>query len=842
MSRKSGRQRKPNLRYANDLLDEDTRHVLEIGSDDEAEAEELLQKFTKRDKDTEFNVEQVTAEEENESEASDDDVSMASGSGHALSESSGIPTPNASDEDAMSLVSHDEQEARFLNRRRTLKFHQPGVHNRGIINVHKSAAKELVWSHVFGGAPEDILPIVLVRDMWTESRDVTYPSRNTLSKVAAEGVYGSTVKFGIPEEKLQGEATRGWEWYYTDRGHGIRARQQLEEVQDSERQNRHMLRYALPKHKLVIGPWNKQRLFEIDHREVLSQAEAYHSGSTSRNASPIDINEEQPTQDLAEPQKPSNNDSPGHKGPLDSWILNLGCKIQATAWAPGLDNESSNYLAVACPTSSEQRARVREPDDNRNPAFRPSGSYPSSIQIWAFTSIPTLGGCSKLDMTRKPRLAQILCTDWGNIRQFAFCPVIREDRPRVSETEHYLGLLAVLSSDGFVRVLDVAIPNPHSESVSTPQFLHVKSACFAARPPNAYTIHTCLDWLSATNLVVGSANGSISVYSILPAAQNPAGAQPSPSTPDPQPRPRIHIPAPGPPPPTYILSISAAYPSPRPSLITTTSMSGYTTLLSLPTPTSDAVSAPRTRTPSSILAYSPHLRSWLTTDGPGFSLTLLSSRAFFTGISVVRANPRPSSATNAVNVRDPDEQTAATVTAIATSRWHPHVLAGSSGGEVFGTNPLRKVLPGEGRRKGGYVQTLMEYTWRKAGPGDYEGYGGDDDAGSEKEGNGRRDGDVRDGVYHMRDPRPGVSRILRGFKAEKGPLSRGEDRQGRGKKKTRGREGEEDKARGACETIFEEENAVTSLAWGACLSNAGWAAMGFGSGILVVEDLAHDMD
>ena len=211
-------------------------------------------------------------------------------------------------------------------------------------------------------------------------------------------------------------------------------------------------------------------------------------------------------------------------------------------------------------------------------------------------------------------------------------------------------------------------------------------------------------------------------------------------------------------------------------------MEGDLHLTDLRDPASDSVAGLHQRLVSSKLAYSPHIRSFVTATEDRL-IHALPLRRFFKDITIARAS--------------------AAVTGLATSRWHPNILVGTAGGEVFATNPLRRVLRGDKEAEPVYSQLWFQHEWvRKRqvaamGP-QPKSHGSDPPRGKSRE---------------------GTSRFLEGFKAEKPSLHASS-------------EGTQ------METIYEEETGVTCLEWNPNVECAGWAAVGFGCGLIRVEDLA----
>ncbi|KAL2054265.1 hypothetical protein ABVK25_005406 [Lepraria finkii] len=121
---------------------------------------------------------------------------------------------------------------------------------------------------------------------------------------------------------------------------------------------------------------------------------------------------------------------------------------------------------------------------------------------------------------------------------------------------------------------------------------------------------------------------------------------------------------------------------------------------------------------------------------------------------------------------------------------------------VVVTNPMRKVL---GRREAGYQLVIFKHEWVRRPP-----QPGDRDAAGE-------------GVQK----RLGMSRITEGYKGERVDVDVH-------KKHDNGRW----KGGVTNTTIHEEETAATAVAWNPNLTCGGWLAVGWGSGLLRVQDMA----
>ncbi|EFQ98174.1 hypothetical protein MGYG_01210 [Nannizzia gypsea CBS 118893] len=134
------------------------------------------------------------------------------------------------------------------------------------------------------------------------------------------------------------------------------------------------------------------------------------------------------------------------------------------------------------------------------------------------------------------------------------------------------------------------------------------------------------------------------------------------------------------------------------------------------------------------------------------------------------------------------------ITSLATaSLHHPCILAGNASGAVMGNNPLRKLIHSKEKQ---WQQTWFSQEWIN-------------------------------GENNSITPGP-VVKFYDGFKAETISLAKGSS----GQDKETGQVG--------MMTVYEEQTAITAIAWNSNESCAGWACAGMGSGLLRVEDLAHE--
>ncbi|KKK19944.1 hypothetical protein ARAM_005466 [Aspergillus rambellii] len=539
------------------------------------------------------------------------------------------------------------------------------MHSRGTWNPTEHVAKSVHLQVVFGIDDRDLLAILYSRSRWHRGLDSGFPSRASLNEAQKlpDYTYGAT--FGLEPEDLKRESTRGWDWYY---GHGagerFGKRQRIERIKEKEARQIYMPTPKQGKHTVLVGPANDQRAYTIGQNESFDFGDAWTGASQQKN------------------QKETGKVSATKKKKRQGWIINVGNRIQCMAWAPN-HNGLNQYLAIVAPISKEQKEMYPDPlKDHAAPAFRASAPYPCALQLWAFKAEKGESLTRTIDMSFKPRLRLALCTNWGDLRRMAWCPMTREPRDEDEEdTLRNVGLLAGVWGDGYVRVIDVKSSRDPNET----DFYRVDSPVFEAKPPS--TVCTCVAWLSPSDIAVGCANGFIAVWSIASGV-----VQAVPQASQINALPYFYEPVHS----TYVLSVSSAYPT-HPLLVGSTSMDGETRLSSLLDYQKDTVETTRMRVGSPHLSYSPWLQSFISSDENDF-VRLLTVRRFFTTTAVARL---PS-----------------TVSTLAScSSWHPTLLLGCTGGAVIATNPLRRLLHAKEKQ---WQQTWFSHTWTR----------GDDSSGS----------------------------------------------------------------------------------------------------------------
>lgn len=302
------------------------------------------------------------------------------------------------------------------------------THSRGIIDPKDHLSKDTFYTLTFGSDERDMMAAIHSRGQWSRGIDSTFPSRYALEGKCEDdrSVYGPTL--GVHPDDLEEEGTRGWDWYYDrNTGRKIRERQRAETIEKSLAYQRYLPRSSGRKHRIRIGPSNDQDVFNLGYHESLDFGKAWEKTKTAKNPAPA----------------------------RQGWIFNIGGKTNCMAWAPSQDG-LSQYLAVAAPLTEDQKDEHRTEDSEPFTAFQPSQAFPGALQIWEFKAKRTDTDTHALDMEHEPKLRQVICADWGDLRRIAWCNTPRSKREEDDEeVRKPIGLLATVWGDGKVRVLDI---------------------------------------------------------------------------------------------------------------------------------------------------------------------------------------------------------------------------------------------------------------------------------------------------------------------------------------------------------------------------------------------------
>ncbi len=423
-SRRSGRQRVPNRKYANDAF-EVLKNVLSSDSEEDGVLQALQADPTK---DHDFPAEEVV-------QISEDEVVSI------VSDGSAIMTPNEDSEDAESYESPESPSMKTTSRKgskstrkSTTQSTRPVGRSTGIPDFKKTHQKESRLEFFAGKDSEDIKRVVWARDRWAS--DPTLPRRSNMCHLPLH-----------TEEKREMEATVGWDWYYDQGGQAfLTGKQQVFSLLADEG-IQYIPRPVQEPYELLMGPHGRQKLFSLSFLQSLGLHEMWYSAIKEHN-----------------PDMPQGSQKQQRRG----WILNAGTRIRCLDWASNQES-GPQYLAIAT-----ARPRSRAPAKEA-PGLTPASPTPSSIQIWAFPMSTSPVNESTMDSSRSAKLVQVICTNWGDVKQLKWCPMPRRFRDENMRGKVPLGLLAGVWGDGYARILDIQLDMETSEPISYRMYQNIHS-------------------------------------------------------------------------------------------------------------------------------------------------------------------------------------------------------------------------------------------------------------------------------------------------------------------------------------------------------------------------------
>lgn len=772
--RRSGRSRQVNKKYTVDPFT-GLENVL-YASDDSGSSDSTSlssdsgEEFSANDSEKEFSADDVPDPPEDENLL----PSVVSEGNSSRESSITDPGPEVVNEDTFIVGSESGQDrpTTAKKRQKDTRDYRPDpplVHSRGISEFRIKGAKETRLIYTFGPSKEDIAPILKARDKWQP--DPTLPSL----KADAYGVGGMAPSFYCAKGTIEREVCNSRKWYYEQGAKDAFTLRQETISLAAEDAVSYMPKPTLNHHNFLMGPYGNQKFYTLRTGEKLSLNEPWTD--------------------------PSNRNDSQYSSKLQrrGWILNLGNKIQNLEWLPNKTG-ATQYLSISV-LQKNTTGRSYKPFQNpKAPSFTPQRPFPASIQIWGFKSSED----DRLDPEKPPNLELVICTDWGSVKNFKWCPVGMMDVIKANDDGIiHMGLLAGIWGDGKVRVLDIQYPK---HTTSSPFYLNIKQASFECQPPN--TLCTCLTWLSGTTIAVGTANGSIAIWTLTPELL---------SNTTPNLRPWLYHTLNA----SYIVNITSAYPS-RPHFLATSSADGLVRLTDIRSPHLDSVLSARSRVFGVAIAWHEWTQSFLTSD-ENYCLRNQPIRRFYMHMASMRAE--------------------AQILAIASSQVHPSVLIGTADGFILASNPIRRVLD---MKTEPWQQVWFGHEWRRGmnaketPENDASAAGAEDEVSAatpvtqpaEPSTPNALDPQIpssstattsraRPPLSALREP---LSRITDGHKPETTQLQRAQ--------------GPNVQEGTRFATIYEEGTAVTQLAWNLNLRFGGWAAAGLGCGLVRVEDVA----
>ena len=639
------------------------------------------------------------------------------------------PTPKA-----VSLVQVPHSFARSGGRK--VNMDDDKMRSRGIADFSKQGGQEVRLKDLFGPALTDLKPVLRTRDEWRLQE--TLPIRDSGLK---RSFFESTEARAKDEKLVQ--------MWYAKLGREEFVKGQKTSVLSQEQGAEYRLNDGAESINVLMGRTTSPQLHLLGKDSFVNIADPFE-------------------------------DEAGRRG----WLLNLGARIQDAQWMTNEDG-STQYLAVAVEQkdmTDQQPAPMEQPTA---PAFSATKPFAASIQIWAFESTKK----HALDPSKKPRLALVICTDWGAPKQFRWSPIVPHDREVSSDGNETVdvGLLAGIWSDGRVRVLNIEIPKGDAETTK-PTFMHFSQAAFDASIPQ--TVPTCLHWLSGSTIAVGTAAGTLAIWTLT----RPGTLSPTPSD-GRSPRPWLYKQIGD----TYVLTLLSGWPS-QPQFLSASTADGFARLYDVRSPDADTVASVRGRVLVVTQAWHEHTQSFIMPD-EYYILKHNNIRRFYHNIYSARAE--------------------SSIVRVAASPVHPGVLIGGANGTVFATNPVGRVV---NTKVVPWQQNWFVHEWRPpvekmvVKPHTQETE--------------LPDGEVRE-VQNPNGPKvpPSVLsepmvRITEGYRATQPGISYSTTSKKKPENET-----------STLITIFQEQSSISALAWNPNLKFGTWAVAGMNSGLLRVEDI-----
>ena len=529
-----------------------------------------------------------------------------------------------------------------------------------------SVGKKARYINLFGSNKQNLVCALEGRDKWASN--TILPKRN----VDEEGRGGFRRSFFRTEEITAAEAINDWEWYYDGGGRLNFERNQIIRVIENDSGQRYMPPLSGGDRSFLMGPHTRQKVVTLEAREWVSVEDVWRDAEKEHQSNGAKHNVE--------------------RGSRQGWMLNAGADVQELTWAPN-EHGRMQYFALATAPSAESQDEDEEP--SIAPAYAPSLPSPASIQFWAMSPLTDPEREGGMDCSNCPKLKLVLCTNWGGVRQIKWCPAARKSRDEGGEDDDHV-FLAGVWGDGKVRVLRLSLSDQAGSSTRyrklclnilvqhllTVGLVRVEKAAFESGPPD--TICTCVDWLSASHIAVGCANGFVAIWDLAEHLVESSSASISSSNPRPFFYQPLHH--------TYILAVASCYPS-HADLILTTSMDGYSRLTDIHSPTADHALSPRSRIGNATLAWCDPIQSVLSAEDNNV-IRALPCRRFHNSIVLARHT------TN--------------ITALAVGSTHTTLLAGGADGSVLAYNPMRKIVNFKGLPR---QLTWFLHEWRREAGG-----------------------------------------------------------------------------------------------------------------------------
>ncbi|KZM22915.1 uncharacterized protein EKO05_0004902 [Ascochyta rabiei] len=761
MSRRQSRNKQPTSYRVEDeysFLDEDvepgpSRSRRSIVQEDEEDGDDFMPDAHAEDEPEDDFEDDLVEEEESEEEPAADEEALVRGSSIIdVDDNDGTPSrtssskrkgkrpenvlPQAPAPRAIAPVQVPHSFTRSGGRK--VNMDDDKMRSRGVADFSKQGGQEVRLKDLFGPALTDLRPILRTRDTWRLQE--TLPIRGS----GLMRSYFESTEARTKDEKL----VQTW---YAKHGRANFVRGQKTSLLSQEQGSAYMLNNGADSINVLMGPPTDPQLHPLEKNSFVNIADPFENKAERRGS-----------------------------------LLNLGSRIQDAQWMTNEDG-GTQYLAVAVEQRDMTTQQPLPMGQSTAPAFSATKPFAASVQIWAFESTKT---CA-LDPSKKPRLALVICTDWGAPKQLRWSPIKPHDRDLPlddARTDQIVdvGILAGIWSDGRVRVLNIEIPKTDAENTET-TFLQISQAAFDTAIPQ--TVPTCLQWLSGSTLAVGTSAGTLAIWTLTrPGTLSTTGVDGA------SPRPWFYKQIGD----TYVLTLLSGWPS-QPHFLSASTADGFARLYDIRSPDADNVVSVRGRVLVVTQAWHEHTQSFIMPD-EHYILKHNSIRRFYHNIYSARAE--------------------SSIVRVAASPVHPGVLIGGANGTVFATNPVGRVV---NTKVVPWQQNWFVHEWRPpvenmvALP-DLDVQMQDEEVTEVPNSNSSK---VPTSV--LSEP---MVRITEGYRATQPGIQYSTA----SKKKP-------ENENSTLITIYEEQSSISALSWNPNLRFGTWAVAGMNSGLLRVEDI-----
>lgn len=412
--RRSGREKKRNPRYAFEPLEAEDLENLDPPSEDST-----VSSFE--------DIENKEGEEEDNVLVASEDELL----GQDFEDVDGLEDePNDNEDDLASLeittvirparLKTKQTSSKKIRKQSTKKgrasFREDAVRSRGLLLHASVISKETTVSELAGY--DEVLTHKMRIERSKYGGTITLPFREGIG----HGKSGMEYPEIYDQEIRENERQAYLNWYYDNGGWQIMAKVQSTSSLEVGSRNIY-IPINLPAQDILLGPYNAQHHFVLPNHDSISVSEAWKTAITN-------------TTDSEEYDEAASD--------RQSWILNLGLRILALDWAA---NRSGEYQYLAVSTDQARPDHIA-----RVSALGAEEPFEAAVQIWAFKT-RNKDEATIMDLSEKPQLVHVICANWGTIRRLSWCPA----GTLIEENSDSIGTLAMITSDGYIRVIDVCV-------------------------------------------------------------------------------------------------------------------------------------------------------------------------------------------------------------------------------------------------------------------------------------------------------------------------------------------------------------------------------------------------